>query len=161
MSEMVANKGIMKEIYPEVKGLREKLQALANELGIKLSELVNEKGLEDNDAWFNSNFWSDYTVIGDKLYDTTDCRDIYDYESDHKDVLKKVGENEYLLDFYYYNGGTNMEEIFEELVDKADAEYESPELEKDLDDIMEDLIVGHNFEYARKALLEWHNKHKG
>ena len=161
MSEMVANKGIMKEIYPEVKGLREKLQALADELGIKLSELVNKKGLEDNDAWFNSNFWSDYTVIGDKLYDTTDCRDIYDYESDHKDVLKKVGENEYLLDFYYYNGGTNMEEIFEELVDKADAEYESPELETELDDIMEDLIVGHNFEYARKALLEWHNKHKG
>lgn len=161
MSEMVANKGIMKEIYPEVKGLREKLQALADELGIKLSELVNEKGLEDNDAWFNSNFWSDYTVIGDKLYDTTDCRDIYDYESDHKDILKKVGENEYLLDFYYYNGGTNMEEIFEELVEKADAEYKSPALEKDLDDIMEDLIVGHNFEYARKALLEWHNKHKG
>lgn len=161
MSEMVANKGIMKELYPEVKGLREKLQALADELGIKLSELVNEKGLEDNDAWFNSNFWSDYTVIADKLYDTTDCPDIYDYESDHKDVLKKVGENEYLLDFYYYNGGTCMEEIFDELKEEADAEYESPQLEKELDDIMEDLIIGHNFDYARKALLEWHNKNKG
>ena len=34
-------------------------------------------------------------------------------------------------------------------------------LEEELDDIMEDLMVGHNFEYARKALLEWHNKHKG
>lgn len=31
----------------------------------------------------------------------------------------------------------------------------------ELDDIMEDLIVGHNFEYARKALIEWHNKHVG
>lgn len=28
-------------------------------------------------------------------------------------------------------------------------------MEKELDEIMEDLIVGHNFEYARKALLEW------
>jgi hypothetical protein len=27
--------------------------------------------------------------------------------------------------------------------------------EEQLDKIMEDLIVGHNFEYARKALLEW------
>lgn len=158
MSEMVANKGIMKEIYPEVKGLREKLQALADELGIKLSELVNEKGLEDNDAWFNSNYWSNYTVIGDRLFDTTNCPDIYDYESDHEDKLKKVGENEYLLDFYYYNGGTCMEEIFEELVDKADAEYESPESEKELDEIMEDLMTGHNWDYARKALLEWKNK---
>lgn len=27
-------------------------------------------------------------------------------------------------------------------------------LEKELDDIMEDLMVGHNFEYARGAILE-------
>lgn len=36
---------------------------------------------------------------------------------------------------------------------------EKPALEVDLDNIMEDLIVGHNFDYARKALLEWHYKH--
>lgn len=31
-----------------------------------------------------------------------------------------------------------------------------PDDEQKLNEIMEDLIVGHNFEYARKALLEWH-----
>lgn len=30
---------------------------------------------------------------------------------------------------------------------------------QELDNIMEDLIVGHNFEYARKALLGWHSTH--
>lgn len=30
--------------------------------------------------------------------------------------------------------------------------------EAELDDIMEDLIVGHNFEYARGVLLHWRGK---
>lgn len=28
---------------------------------------------------------------------------------------------------------------------------------QELDDIMEDLIVGHNFNYARQAIINWHN----
>lgn len=31
-------------------------------------------------------------------------------------------------------------------------------MEDELDNIMEDLITGHNFDYARKVLLEWHKK---
>lgn len=158
MSEMVANKGIIKEIYPEVEGVRGKLEALAKDLNVKLSEIVNESALEEyNEALFNSGAWNKYTFIKERLFDTSNCPDIYDYESEHEDTLKKVGDHEYKLDFYYYNGGTNMEEIFEELVDKADEEYGTSS-EEELDKIMEDLITGHNFDYARKALLEWKNK---
>lgn len=130
MSEMVANKGIIREVYPELKDLRQKLESLAYNLDIKLTDLVNEKGLEDNEAWFNSKYWNDYTVIGDRLFDTTSCPDLYDYESEHEDTMKKISNSEYQLDFYYYNGGTNMEEIFDELVEKADAEYESKDTNK-------------------------------
>lgn len=38
--------------------------------------------------------------------------------------------------------------------DPQDQGQAEGEFETKLDDIMEDLIVGHNFEYARKALIE-------
>lgn len=32
-------------------------------------------------------------------------------------------------------------------------------VEEELDNIMEDLIMGHNFDFARKAIIDWHNDH--
>jgi hypothetical protein len=94
----------------------------------------------------------------------------YDSYEDIEEVTK-LNDTDYKIHLYYYtsrnmytligDGGTCDSEILEKAIPKADAEYQDGKTEEELDNIMQDLIVGHNFEYARKALLEWHEKHKG
>lgn len=128
MSEMVANKGIIKELYPELEGVRDKILQLSKDINVPLDKLIWQGNLDEfvNDyAEFGQDYWHKYMVINNRLFDTTNTPDIYDYESEHVDTIKKIAPSTYEIDLYYYNGGTNMEEIITENINEADEAYES------------------------------------
>lgn len=161
MSEMVKEDGIVTELYPEEKDLNVKLSKLAKSLGIEEDELFYPKDSEDDYIEFKGNRYKDYNVVGNRLFDTTEVNSQYDLDSDEHEDVKKIGPNKYKIDFYYYNGGTSGTELFSENLEKADNAYmNSSSVEEDLDEIMEDLAESHNFDYAKKQILKWHDENR-
>lgn len=155
MSEMMRNQGIIRRISTK-DNIKEVYEKLVEEG--KITSTWNEFDANGVPTYIEDD---DYDIINGCLFDMSGAPAEYDTDDEVEEVTK-LNDTDYKIHLYYYNGGTNDSEILEEAIPKADAEYSAPEdVEKELDDIMEGLIVGHNFEYARKALLEWHNKHKG
>lgn len=115
MSEMVRNYGVIKELFPELETMKEKVEALAKQLNLPIEEVASDWG----DFWDFKDY-NNYTSIKGRLFDTSDAQDEWDWEMEHLDTVTKVGEGEYHLDLYYYNGGTCMEEIVEEFLEKED-----------------------------------------
>lgn len=162
MSEMVKEDGIITELYPEEKDLNLKLFKLADSLGVDEDDLFYPKDNDDDYIEFKGQSSRDYFVTGNRLFDTTEVTSQYDWDTDEHEDVRKIGPNKYQIDLYYYNGGTSGTELFSENLEKADNAFmNSPSVEEELDEIMEDLITSHNFDYARKQILKWHEDNKG
>lgn len=115
MSEMVANKGIIKELYPEVKDIIDKIKQLCADTGLELDKICPfiEDEYIDHD---------DYVLVNGRLFDVSNTPDKYDdYEG--RDYIKKISDTEYEIDMYYYNGGACLQDMIEENLEKADAEF--------------------------------------
>jgi hypothetical protein len=126
MSEMVKNKGTVKELYAGDGTIKDKLRNLAQELGIKEDELYYPIDENDNYVDWKGNYYRNYEAVGDRLFDVSGAPNQYDYEADGEEEVKKVSEGVYEIDFFYYNGGTSFGELFAENLDKADAEFSKP-----------------------------------
>lgn len=150
MSEMQRNQGIIKRLSTP-----ETTAEVYKNLDIdKQWDDVGEDGIPtfiDDDR---------YDIVNGCIFDVSGAPDDRDGDEEINEAVR-LNDTDYRVHAYFYNGGGSFSEMLDESIPKADAEYQSnDDVEKELDDIMEDLITGHNFEYARKALLEWHNKHK-
>lgn len=147
MSEMQRNRGIIKRLSTK-ENIKEVYEALDND---KEWDEVKKNGvpiyIEDGR----------YEIVNDCIFDVSGAPDEHDSDEEINEAVK-LNDTDYRVHAYYYNGGGNFGEMLEYSIPHADREYAKKAIENDLDDIMEDLMSGHNFEYARKALLEWRNK---
>lgn len=119
MSEMIKNKGLVKELYANLEGARAKFEALAKELNKPVEEIVY---LDDEKGYVDIIDYGTYAFVNNRLFDVSGAPDIYDYDADGQEDVKKVGEGLYEVDFYYYNGGTGFEELLSHNLNKADEE---------------------------------------
>lgn len=115
---MIRNNGIIKELFADKKTVTQKIEALAKRLNVSVDTLVYR---EDDYIEFNDEHYDNYAFINRRLFDISNAPD--ERESDGESYkVTKVAEGEYLLDLYYYNGGTCMEEIVAEKLDEIDKE---------------------------------------
>lgn len=122
MSETVQHVGTIKELYPEQDTMRDKLICLAKSLGIQLSELVVEEDIEEY-VDFNQAYWGDYVDINGRLFDITDASRDDIGEGDMQEIMK-IAPGTYKIAMRFYTGGTCLEEMVEEVIEKADKEYD-------------------------------------
>lgn len=122
MSETVQHVGTIKELYPEQETMRGKLICLAKSLGIQLSELVDEEDIEEY-VDFNQAYWGDYADINGRLFDITDASRDDIGEGDMQEIMK-IAPGTYKIAMRFYTGGTCLEEMVEEVIEKADKEYD-------------------------------------
>lgn len=152
---MVRHRGIIKKLSTDKESSLEVYKQLIAEG--KIEDKWHELDDDGTPRYLDTD---NYTVVGDCIFDITGAPREYDGEDDVNDA-ERLNETDYRIHSYFYNGGASLAEMLDESIPKADANYQvSEDLEKELDEIMEDLIVGHNFDYARGALLKWHEKHK-
>ncbi len=112
--------------------------------------------VEDGIPTYISN--DNYVIVDGCIFDVSGAPDQYDTDDDVNEA-ERLNETDYRVHAYYYNGGADFAEMLNSSIPEADAAYKSEtDVERELNDIMEDLINGHNFDYARKALLEWRKK---
>lgn len=123
MSEYVRNKGVIQELYPEIETPDEKILQLSMDKIIPLDDLVYiyDDGTVDWDLTDSE----DYSLINDRLFDVSAVPDEYDVEQDQEDI-KPLGNGKYEVNLYYYNGGTNMEEIVSRYLQKEESGTASP-----------------------------------
>ena len=107
MSEMMKNKGVIKELYSEIENPEEKIIQLHFDTNIPFDELVGFYNDEPDWDWVEHD---DYSMIIDRLFDVSGAPDSYDDDGERYDV-RPIGGNLYEVDLYYYNGGTSMEEL--------------------------------------------------
>lgn len=151
MSEMQRNRGVVKRLSTK-ESLKEVYEQLVAEG--KIDGKWTEFREDGSPLYIDSD---EYEIVNGCLFDVSGAPDEYDSDEEVNDAVR-LNDTDYRIHAYYYNGGANLGEMLEESIPRADAAYNNADVEKELDDIMEDLIVGHNFDYARKALLEWKNK---
>lgn len=125
MSEMVKNKGIIKELYPNIENPEEKIIYLHNDTEIPFDELVGFYNDEPDWDWINHD---DYSMILNRLFDVSNVPDSYDDDGERYDVVS-LGNGNYEIDLYYYNGGTNMEELIAEHLEKEEAGDVKPKMQ--------------------------------
>lgn len=104
MSDMVANRGIIKEVYPELE-LEDKVAALIKD-GV-LNEYNIDRWTDGRIDYIDHN---DYALIGDRVFNISNARTEYEAANERYNI-KRVSPNELDIDLYYYNGGTDMAEI--------------------------------------------------
>ena len=114
MSEMVANKGIIKELFPNLKTLAEKVKAEAKRQGVEPEDIASNYY---EDEW-DVNDYRHYAIISNRLFDISDAPDDDDYGYSEK--IRRLNDTELEIDLYYYNGGTCMEEIVADWLDKEE-----------------------------------------
>lgn len=113
MSEMVANKGVIKELHKEEPTLKAKLERLAEDLGLPNEDVFRVHGENDYDI-VN---YKDYTIINGRLFDITGARGTYDAD-EYRESIRRLNGTDLEVDLYYYSGGTCMEEIVGEYLSK-------------------------------------------
>lgn len=101
---MVANRGIIKEVYPELE-LEDKVAALIKD-GV-LNEYNIDRWTDGRIDYIDHN---DYALIGDRVFNISNARTEYEAANERYNI-KRVSPNELDIDLYYYNGGTDMAEI--------------------------------------------------
>lgn len=116
MSEMQSNKGIIKELYNDIENPEEKIIQLHLDTEIPFDDLVWVR--DDGEVEWDYIEHDDYSLINGRLFDVSGAPDNTDEEYGERDHVQKVGENEYEVDLYYYNGGANMEEFISDYLDK-------------------------------------------
>lgn len=124
MSEMQSNRGVVKELYLEIENPEEKIIQLHFDTKIPFDDLI--WFYEDEPQW-NYIENQDYMLVLDRLFDVSEAPDTDDSNGE-RDEIKKVSENRYEIDFYYYNGGTNLNELFADGLEAADKAFEAPKM---------------------------------
>lgn len=123
MSEMVQNKGVVKELYRDEPTIDAKLAKLADDLDVSIDDIVYPKDEDDKYYEFKDSNDETYHISGDRLFDISGAP--YDGDADDfREYLTKTSDDTYEVDFYYYNGGTYFGEIFDENLREADDAYE-------------------------------------
>lgn len=120
MSSMESNRGVVKELYPELKTIQEKILKLADEQGVSVDEVVYP--VEEGDTYIEFKDYDKYHASGERLFDISDAPGDTDF-SDERETLEKISDTEYKVDFLYYNGDTHFGELFDEHLEAADAAY--------------------------------------
>lgn len=126
MSSVVSFKGTVKELYPDVETLREKIELLSKDIKVELSDLIMDdiSDISNDEVYWAGSYDDEYMIINGRLFDISATN--YEYEPDeYYDNLSKTGKDTYAVDFLYYNGGTDFTEIFSEKLEKADSDYDS------------------------------------
>lgn len=112
MSEMMRNQGVIKKLStPET--TKEVYEKLDND---KKWDEVDDNGvpsyIEDDR----------YEVVLGCIFDVSDAPDTYDNDGEMNDAVK-LNDTDYRVHAYYYNGGASFNEMLEESIPVADAEY--------------------------------------
>lgn len=118
MSQMQANRGIIKELYADIENPEEKIIQLHLDTMIPFDDLVWIR--ESGEIEWDYIEHDDYAMLNYRLFDVSGAPDDDDYSGDRNDI-RPLGGGEYEVDLYYYNGGTNMEELVEEYLEKEAA----------------------------------------
>ena len=108
---MQSNKGIIKELYAEIENPEEKIIQLHLDTEIPFDDLVWVR--DNGEIEWDYIDHDDYALLNYRLFDVSGAPDDDDDYAD-RETITPIGGGAYEIDLYYYNGGTNMEEIVSE-----------------------------------------------
>lgn len=114
---MQSNKGIIKELYAEIENPEEKIIQLHLDTEIPFDDLVWVR--DNGEIEWDYIDHDDYALLNYRLFDVSGAPDDDDDYAD-RETITPIGGGAYEIDLYYYNGGTNMEEIVSEYLEKEE-----------------------------------------